>query len=223
MRTLGLLLGVEEDLRSLGMDLDPLSSIISLFLFLTFNATSLALLDLKVSCFSGALDERVQAFLEMKNLLAVYSWFIIALSWILTVALFTRVVPVKLNMRARKYFYLTSSCSAIYAIIGGINTIILFFSEGRIIACEGSGWKELLLRFLGEIPYFFLPFPNVLVPILSLLSILWFTVILFKVHRITLGMSRLESLRYSLGFTLTFILTSSMLIFLASFVILSLQ
>ncbi|MEM0191655.1 MAG: hypothetical protein QXJ48_00720, partial [Candidatus Korarchaeum sp.] len=151
MRILGLLLAREEDLRRFGMDLDPLSSLISLFLFLTFNATSLILLDLKISCSSEVVDERIRAFLEVKNLLAIYSWLIIASSWILTVALFTRVVPVKLNMRPRKYFYVTSNCSIIYAIIGGLNTFILIVSQGRIISCEGSGWKDLLLKLFQEI------------------------------------------------------------------------
>ncbi len=219
MRTLGFLLGTEEDLRNLGMNLDPLISIISLFLFLTFNATSLGLLNLKLSCSTGALDDRVRAFLEIKNLLAIYSWFIISLSWILTVALFTRIVPVKLKMRARKYFYMISSCSLIYAIIGGINTIILLLSQGRIIPCEGSGWRELLLTFFREILYHFLSFPNVLIPILSLLSVLWFTIILFRVHHVTLGMSKLESLYCSLGFTSAFILMSTVLILSTSLII----
>ncbi|MEM1984309.1 MAG: hypothetical protein QXW76_03545 [Candidatus Korarchaeum sp.] len=212
MRILGLLLAREEDLRRFGMDLDPLSSLISLFLFLTFNATSLILLDLKISCSSEVVDERIRAFLEVKNLLAIYSWLIIASSWILTVALFTRVVPVKLNMRPRKYFYVTSNCSIIYAIIGGLNTFILIVSQGRIISCEGSGWKDLLLKLFQEIIGYFLSSPTILVPILSLLSTIWFTLILFKVHHISLGMSKLESLYYSLGFTFTFILMSAMLI-----------
>lgn len=212
MRILGLLLAREEDLRRFGMDLDPLSSLISLFLFLTFNATSLILLDLKISCSSEVVDERIRAFLEVKNLLAIYSWLIIASSWILTVALFTRVVPVKLNMRPRKYFYVTSNCSIIYAIIGGLNTFILIVSQGRIISCEGSGWKDLLLKLFQEIIGYFLSSPTILVPILSLFSTIWFTLILFKVHHISLGMSKLESLYYSLGFTFTFILMSAMLI-----------
>ncbi|MEM2218870.1 MAG: hypothetical protein QXO55_01945 [Candidatus Korarchaeum sp.] len=212
MRILGLLLAREEDLRRFGMDLDPLSSLISLFLFLTFNATSLILLDLKISCSSEVVDERIRAFLEVKNLLAIYSWLIIASSWILTVALFTRVVPVKLNMRPRKYFYVTSNCSIIYAIIGGLNTFILIVSQGRIISCEGSGWKDLLLKLFQEIIGYFLSSPTILVPILSLLSTIWFTLILFRVHHISLGMSKLESLYYSLGFTFTFILMSAMLI-----------
>ncbi|MEM0036586.1 MAG: hypothetical protein QXU23_00345 [Candidatus Korarchaeum sp.] len=212
MRILGLLLAREEDLRRFGMDLDPLSSLISLFLFLTFNATSLILLDLKISCSSEVVDERIRAFLEVKNLLAIYSWLIIASSWILTVALFTRVVPVKLNMRPRKYFYVTSNCSIIYAIIGGLNTLILIVSQGRIISCEGSGWKDLLLKLFQEIIGYFLSSPTILVPILSLFSTIWFTLILFRVHHISLGMSKLESLYYSLGFTFTFILMSAMLI-----------
>ncbi|MEM0016854.1 MAG: hypothetical protein QXH90_00185 [Candidatus Korarchaeum sp.] len=212
MRILGLLLAREEDLRRFGMDLDPLSSLISLFLFLTFNATSLILLDLKISCSSEVVDERIRAFLEVKNLLAIYSWLIIASSWILTVALFTRVVPVKLNMRPRKYFYVTSNCSIIYAIIGGLNTFILIVSQGRIISCEGSGWKDLLLKLFQEIIGYFLSSPTILVPILSLFSTIWFTLILFRVHHISLGMSKLESLYYSLGFTFTFILMSAMLI-----------
>ncbi|MEM4581730.1 MAG: hypothetical protein QW092_05140 [Candidatus Korarchaeum sp.] len=212
MRILGLLLAREEDLRRFGMDLDPLSSLISLFLFLTFNATSLILLDLKISCSSEVVDERIRAFLEVKNLLAIYSWLIIASSWILTVALFTRVVPVKLNMRPRKYFYVTSNCSIIYAIIGGLNTFILIVSQGRIISCEGSGWKDLLLKLFQEIIGYFLSSPTILVPIITMISTIWLTLILFKVHHISLGMSKLESLYYSLGFTFTFILMSAMLI-----------
>ncbi|MCS7102644.1 MAG: hypothetical protein NZ992_02030 [Candidatus Korarchaeum sp.] len=222
MRILGLLLVREEDLRSFGMDLDPLSSLISLFLFLTFNATSIVLLDLKISCSSGVLDERIQAFLEIKNLLAVYSWLIITLSWVLTVAIFTRIVPIKLKMRARKYFYITSSCSIVYVITGGLNTLILIFSQGRIISCEISGWKDLLPKFLQETLSYLLSFPSVLVPALSLLSIIWFTLVLFKVHQISLGMSKLESFYYSLGFTSAFILISTTLILFASLVTLSL-
>lgn len=222
MRVLGFLMAREEELRSFGMNLDPLTSILSLFLFMTFNATSLALLNLKVSCSIGVVDEGIQAFLHVKNLLAVYSWLIIAFSWTLTVALFTRVVPARLKMRSRKYFYMASSCSMVYAIVGGLNTIILSLSQGRIISCEGFGWREILLRFSLEVLDYLLSFPIVLVPILSLLSNAWFTLLLFKVHRISLGMGRIGSIRYSLGFTLTFTLISGALIISASLITLSL-
>lgn len=204
------------------MNLDPLRPILSLILFLTFSATSILLLSIKISCSSSTIDERIQAFLGIKSFLAVYSWLIISSSWLLTAALFTRVVPRRLRMRSRKYFYIISNCSVIYGIIGGINSALLSLSEGRIIACEGSGWRDLLLAFSRETLSYFASFPNILVPTLSLLSLIWFSVILFKVHRVTLGLSTLESLRYSLAFTLTFVLLSAALMISASLITLSL-
>ncbi len=212
MSILGFLLGREEDLRGLGMNLDPIYSMISLFLFFTFNATSLLLLQLKISCSSAFLDERVRAFLEVKSSLFLYSWALIALSWLLTVALFSRYVPKELNMRRRKYFYLISNCSIIYAIMGGLNTIILAILPGRIISCEGTGWRDLLSRFSVEMMDYLFSFPNSMFPILSLISIIWFSWILFRIHRISFGMSRYKSLLYSAGFTLIFILISALLI-----------
>jgi len=209
---LGFLLGREEDLRSFGMNLDPIYSLISLLLFFTFNATSLLLLQLKISCSSVVLDDRVRAFLEVKGSLFIYSWALISLSWFLTVALFSRYVPKELNMRRRKYFYLISNCSIIYAIVGGLNTIILAILPGRIISCEGTEWRDLLSRFSVEMMDYLFSFPNSVFPILSLISIIWFSWILFRVHRISFGMNLYKSFLYSIGFTIIFISLSALLI-----------
>jgi hypothetical protein len=216
----GFLLGRREDLRSFGMNLDPIYSIISLLLFFTFNATSLLLLQLKISCSSVFLDDRVRAFLEVKGSLFLYSWALIALSWFFTVALFSRYVPKELNMRRRKYFYLISNCSIIYAIVGGINTIILAILPGRIISCEGTGWKDLISKFSAEMIDYLFSFPNFIFPILSLISIIWFSWILYRIHRISFGMNSYKSLLYSAGFTLIFILLSALLISASAIILL---
>ena len=220
MSILGFLSGREEELKSFGMNLDPIYSMISLLLFFIFNATSLLLLQLKISCSSAILDDRVRAFLDAKGFLFLNSWVFIALSWFLTVALFSRYVPRELNMRRRKYFYLISNCSIIYAIVGGLNTIILMILPGRIISCEGAGWKELLSRFSGEMIDYLFSFPNSIPTILSLLSIIWFSWILFRIHRISFGMNRYKSFLYSVGFTLVFISISTLFIVSSTIILL---
>lgn len=222
MKPLGFLIGREDSLKSFGMSLEPLYSILSLILFLAFNATSIMMLGLKVTCSSELVNSSVRGFLEIKSYLSLYSWLIIFLSWLLSSIIFLRLAPSKLSMRKRKYFYVLSSCSSVYAISGGINTFLLAVLPGRIVSCEGGNWRDLLLMFFSETLDHFSAFPNILVPAIAIASVTWFTYLLFRIHRISFGLSISDSLFFSLGFTFVFLFLSIILIGLASLIILSL-
>lgn len=222
MKLISFLLGREESLKSFGMSPEPMYSILSLLLFLVFNAASIVMLELKITCSTELISDKVRAFLEIKSSLSLYSWLIISLSWLFSCLLFINVVPARLSMRRRKYFYILGGCSVVYALSGGINTLLLLILPGRIISCEGIYWKDLLLKFLGETLNHFSTFPNSLVPLISAISIFWFTFLFYRIHRVSFGLSKRDSLLYSVGFTLIFFLSSSVLIGLASALILSL-
>ncbi len=215
MNLIGFLLGREEDLREIGLNVRPLYSVLAVALFFAFHASSLSMLGARLACSSTAISERVLLFIKAKQILLLYAWVITAVSWGFTSTLIGIRVARRSNMRLRKYHYLMGMCSVPLAISGAVNTIILALSPGRILSCEGNSWKSLLLGTFSEIVSYLSSFPPILSALVTLLSLSWFTYLAFRVYRVSVGLPRVDSFKYSLGFASVFI----GLIFLIGFIL----
>jgi len=199
------LLGRREALRDLGLNASMLPAAISLLLFLVVDALALSVLGVRIACSSSIMTERVAMFIHVKQLLLLYMWVITAVSWGISSAFSGISVARKAKMRLRKYHYLTALCSLPLTIVGIMNTLVLMISPGRVIPCEGSTWRVLLMTVFSEIFTYLLSFPPIISFISALVSLGWFTYLSYRVHTVTIGLRRDDALKYSLRFTLTFV------------------
>ncbi len=223
MNMFGFLLGRREALRDLGLNASFLPAALSLLLFLSTDATALSVLGMKIACSSNAMTERVAMFIHVKQMLLLYMWAITAISWGISSGISGISVARRVRMRLRKYHYLMSLCSLPMAIAGALNTVVLLASPGRVISCEGATWRVLLLTALSEIFSYLLSFPPVMALILAILSLGWFTYLSYRVHAITMGLSREEAVKYSLKFTAVFVGSIVLIIIVVSLIIVLLQ
>jgi len=205
MRLVGFLLGREEDLKHVGLNARLLTSSLALGIFLLFHASSLSLLGTRLFCSSSTVSERVILFIEVKQSLLLYMWLITAVSWAISSTAVGILVIRKVSMRLRKFHYRMGMCSLTLALPSALTAMVLGLSPGRVIDCEGSSWKELLIRVFSEIMSYLASFPPVISVLVTLGSLVWFTYLAFRIYRVTLGLPRREALRYSLGFTGIFV------------------
>ncbi len=205
MKIRDLLLGRREELRDLGLNIHVAYSIVAVFLFLAFHALSLSVLEIRLACSSTIISERVLLFIKAKQLLLLYMWLITAFSWLISSTIIGIKVSRKSNMKLRKHGYLAGICSIPFAIAGIVNTFILMISPGRILNCEGESWKSLLIRAFSEIISYLFSFPPIISTFVTIFSLFWFTYLIYRVYRITLGLSREDSLNYSISFTSLFV------------------
>ena len=205
MNLVGFLLGRREALRDLGLNASLLPAATSFLLFLIVDALALSALGVRIACSSSTMTERVAMFIHVKQLLLLYMWVITAVSWGISSVVSGISVARRARMRLRKYHYLMALCSLPLTIVGILNTLMLMISPGRVIPCEGSTWRDLLVTVFSEIFSYLLSFPPVISLILALASLSWFTYLSYRMHAVTIGLSREDALKYSLRFTLTFI------------------
>ncbi len=205
MKLLDLLLGRREVLRDLGLNIHVAHSLIAVSLFLAFHALSLSVLEIRLACSSTVVTERVILFIKAKQTLLLFMWLITAFSWLISSTIVGIKVTKRSNMKLRKHTYLAGICSLPFAIAGAINTFVLTVSPGRILNCEGRSWKSLIFRTFSEMVSYLISFPQVISTLITVISLLWFTYLIYRVYRITLGLSRGDSLNYSLGFTFLFV------------------
>ncbi len=215
MKLQNLLLGRRKELRDLGLNVHVVYSILAVSLFLAFHALSLSVLEIRLACSSTVISERILLFIKAKQLLLLYMWLITAFSWFISSTIIGIKVARKSNMKLRKHSYLAGICSIPFAIAGIVNTFILTVSPGRILNCGGESWKSLLFRTFSEIISYLLSFPPVISTFVTIFSLFWFTYLVYRVYRITLGLPRKDSLNYSISFTSLFV----GLIFIASLIL----
>ncbi len=223
MNLVGFLLGRREALRDLGLNASLLPAATSFLLFLVVDALALSALGVRIACSSSTMTERVAMFIHVKHLLLLYMWVITAVSWGISSVVSGISVARRAKMRLRKYHYLMALCSLPLTIVGILNTLVLMISPGRVIPCEGSTWRGLLVTVFSEIFSYLLSFPPVISLILALASLSWFTYLSYRVHAVTIGLSREDALKYSLRFTLTFVGSIIMISVLISVLIVLLQ
>jgi len=219
----GFLIGRREALRDLGLNASLLPAAISLLLFLVVDALALSALGVRIACSSSAMTDRVVMFIHVKQLLLLYMWIITAVSWGISSIISGISVAKRAKMRLRKYHYLMALCSLPLTVVGALNTLVLTISPGRVISCEGSTWRGLLMTAFSEIFSYLLSFPPIISLILALGSLGWFTYLSYRVHAVTIGLSREDALKYSLMFTLTFVGSIILISFLISVLIVLLQ
>ncbi|MDK2372737.1 MAG: hypothetical protein QI197_05105 [Candidatus Korarchaeota archaeon] len=205
MNLLGFLLGKRDELRDLGLNASLLPATVSLLLFLIVDALALSTLGVRIACSSSVMTERVAMFIHVKQLLLLYMWVITAVSWGISSVVSGISVARRARMRLRKYHYLMALCSLPLTIVGVLNTLVLMISPGRVISCEGSTWRGLLLTVFSEIFSYLVSFPPIISLILALASLGWFTYLSYRVHAVTIGLDREDALKYSLKFTSTFV------------------
>ncbi len=223
MNLFGFLIGRREALRDLGLNASLLPAAISLLLFLVVDALALSALGVRIACSSSAMTDRVVMFIHVKQLLLLYMWIITAVSWGISSIISGISVAKRAKMRLRKYHYLMALCSLPLTVVGALNTLVLTISPGRVISCEGSTWRGLLMTAFSEIFSYLLSFPPIISLILALGSLGWFTYLSYRVHAVTIGLSREDALKYSLMFTLTFVGSIILISFLISVLIVLLQ
>ncbi len=205
MKLRDLLIGRREELRDLGLNAHITYSLVAVSLFLAFHALSLSILEIRLTCSSTVISERILLFIEAKQLLLLYMWLITALSWLISSTIIGIKVSRKSNMKLRKHSYLAGICSIPFAIAGIMNTFILAISPGRILSCEGGSWRSLLFRTLSEIVSYLLSFPPIISTFVTIFSLFWFTYLIYRIYRITLGLPRGNSLNYSISLTSLFV------------------
>ncbi len=223
MNLLGFLLGKREELRDLGLNASLLPATISLLLFLVVNALALSTLGVRIACSSSVMTERVAMFIHVKQLLLLYMWIITAVSWGISSVVTGISVARRARMRLRKYHYLMALCSLPLTIVGVLNTLVLMISPGRVISCEGSTWRSLLLTVFSEIFSYLVSFPPIISLVLALASLGWFTYLSYRVHAVTIGLERENALKYSLKFTSAFVGSIILISVLISIIIVLLQ
>ncbi len=223
MNLLGFLLGKRDELRDLGLNASLLPATVSLLLFLIVDALTLSTLGVRITCSSSVMTERVAMFIHVKQLLLLYMWVITAVSWGISSVVSGISVARRARMRLRKYHYLMALCSLPLTIVGVLNTLVLMISPGRVISCEGSTWRGLLLTVFSEIFSYLVSFPPIISLVLALASLGWFTYLSYRVHAVTIGLDREDALKYSLKFTSTFVGSIILISVLISIIIVLLQ